>query len=192
MTHPPPKSAALVATAALALTACGGSTEGTTSSDPASGGGDVALTWWHNSNTGAGKDYYDKVAADFEAANPGVTITLETFDPAIYGQMLQDALATGTAADIVHLPGAACALAAGGEAAAGEGVAFLGGRESRGPPGASRAPPRHPPRRGRREQRGARAWLSRRPTRPPTSAATRGDCTAPWRSMSLACWPFWR
>ena len=100
MTHPPPKSAALVATAALALTACGGSTEGTTSSDPASGGGDVALTWWHNSNTGAGKDYYDKVAADFEAANPGVTITVEALQHEDMGTKIEAAWQSGDMPDI--------------------------------------------------------------------------------------------
>ncbi len=55
---------------AVGLSACGGSDD-----DAASGGdGDVTITWWHNSNTGEGKDYYDQVAADFEADNPGVTV----------------------------------------------------------------------------------------------------------------------
>ena len=39
-----------------------------------SAGEDVTIQWWHNSNTGDGKDYYDQVAADFETANPGVHI----------------------------------------------------------------------------------------------------------------------
>lgn len=55
--------------------------------------------------------------AAYTAANPGVIITLETFDPATYPQTVASALANGTAADIVHLPGAACALAAGGSLA---------------------------------------------------------------------------
>ena len=100
MTHKLPKIAALVASAALALAACGGSTEGTTSSDPASGGGDVALTWWHNSNTGAGKDYYDKVAADFEAANPGVTITVEAMQHEDMGTKIEAAWQSGDMPDI--------------------------------------------------------------------------------------------
>ena len=71
----------IAAAASMLLTACGGATDG--SGDGATTGGgdtttaqgeDVTLRWWHNSNTGDGKDYYDKVAADFEAANPGVTI----------------------------------------------------------------------------------------------------------------------
>lgn len=60
---------ALGATIAL-LAGCAGS-------GSANGGGDTTaaaknadaktITWWHNSNTGEGKDYYDQVAKDFEA-----------------------------------------------------------------------------------------------------------------------------
>lgn len=39
-------------------------------------GEDVTITWWHNSNTSPGMDYYEQVAADFEADNPGVTIEI--------------------------------------------------------------------------------------------------------------------
>ncbi len=69
---------ALAAVASLALAACGGDAPAATS-DPTGGattgaGENVTLTWWHNSNNSPGKEYYDKVAADFEADNPGVTI----------------------------------------------------------------------------------------------------------------------
>lgn len=73
---------ALVATAGLLLGACsngGGTTSpGTTPDGTTSGSAapaeNVTLRWWHNSNTGGGKDYYDKVAKDFETANPGVKV----------------------------------------------------------------------------------------------------------------------
>ena len=74
---------AFAAVASLALSACGGTAPAATG-DPTEGAKspgatsapaqDVTLRWWHNSNTGEGKDYYDKVAADFEADNPGVTV----------------------------------------------------------------------------------------------------------------------
>ncbi|MHA6513037.1 extracellular solute-binding protein [Tessaracoccus sp. Z1128] len=101
MTHKLPKIAALVASAALALSACGGTTnEPTTGASSAAAGGDVALTWWHNSNTGAGKDYYDKVAADFEAANPGVTITVEAMQHEDMGTKIEAAWQSGDMPDI--------------------------------------------------------------------------------------------
>ena len=111
----------------LSLAACGGPAEEIRptpiSADGGEGGGSadqgggvgqaISLRLWTPQNAAYTAADQALIAA-YTAANPGVTITLETFDPAIYGQMLQDALAPGTAADIVHLPGAACALAAGG------------------------------------------------------------------------------
>jgi raffinose/stachyose/melibiose transport system substrate-binding protein len=38
--------------------------------------GDTTITWWHNSNNEPGKGYYEKVAADFEADHPGVTVEI--------------------------------------------------------------------------------------------------------------------
>ncbi|MHA6508279.1 extracellular solute-binding protein [Tessaracoccus sp. Y1736] len=102
MTHKLPKIAALVAAAALALSACGGTTDEASpgSSSAAAGGGEAALTWWHNSNTGAGKDYYDKVAADFEAANPGVTITVEAMQHEDMVTKLEAAWQSGDVPDV--------------------------------------------------------------------------------------------
>ncbi|WJK38652.1 extracellular solute-binding protein [Solwaraspora sp. WMMA2056] len=38
----------------------------------------VTLTWWHNaSQDGAGKEYWEKVAKDFSALHPTVTIEIE-------------------------------------------------------------------------------------------------------------------
>lgn len=103
MTHKLPKVAALVAAAALALSACGGTTDEATpgaSPTPPAAGSEVALTWWHNSNTGAGKEYYDKVAADFEAANPGVTITVEAMQHEDMGTKIEAAWQSGDMPDI--------------------------------------------------------------------------------------------
>lgn len=54
--------------AGMTLTAaCGGG-------DSPAAGDDDTITWWHNSNNEPGKGFYEKVAADFEADHPGVTV----------------------------------------------------------------------------------------------------------------------
>ena len=74
---------AIVAAVSL-LAACSGGNAGESTPTPtkagessAPAGEPVTIEWWHNSNTGEGKEYYDKVAADFAAANPGLTIKVE-------------------------------------------------------------------------------------------------------------------
>ncbi|HYF71824.1 MAG TPA: extracellular solute-binding protein, partial [Nocardioides sp.] len=37
---------------------------------------DTTITWWHNSNNEPGKGYYEQVAKDFEADNPGVKVEI--------------------------------------------------------------------------------------------------------------------
>lgn len=66
------RAVALGAAVAMIATAC--SSGGNDAGSDSGNGGDVTLTWWHNSNTGAGKDYYDQIADQFESDNPGVTI----------------------------------------------------------------------------------------------------------------------
>lgn len=75
---------ALGASLALFATSCAG--QGTNPNDDSTneaGDGatgeaeDVTLTWWHNSNNDPGRGYYEQVAADFEEANPGVTIEID-------------------------------------------------------------------------------------------------------------------
>ena len=56
----------------LMTTACGGGGESAASGE----GGDKTITWWHNSNNEPGKGFYEQVAQDFEADNPGVTVEL--------------------------------------------------------------------------------------------------------------------
>ena len=48
---------------------------------------------------------YQALADAYEAANPGVTVTLESFDVATYGRLLKDALQAGTAADVIQMTG---------------------------------------------------------------------------------------
>ncbi|RYV52138.1 ABC transporter substrate-binding protein [Pengzhenrongella frigida] len=78
------------------LTACGGGDEGGTDSAD----GDVSMTFWHNSTTGEGKAYWAATAADFEAANPGVTIKIQAIQNEDMDGKLQTALNSGDAPDI--------------------------------------------------------------------------------------------
>ena len=72
---------AIAASAALLVAACSG-TDATPDSSNSAGDEPVTLTWWHNGVAGDNGennlgDYWDKVAADFMAANPNVTIEIE-------------------------------------------------------------------------------------------------------------------
>jgi ABC-type glycerol-3-phosphate transport system substrate-binding protein len=81
---------------ALGLTACSGSNSGGGSSS----GGPVAMTFWHNSTTGDGKAYWEATVADFEAANPGVKITIQAIQNEDMDGKLQTALNSGDAPSI--------------------------------------------------------------------------------------------
>ncbi|GAB2984271.1 ABC transporter substrate-binding protein [Frigoribacterium salinisoli] len=87
-------SAALLV-GALALTGCSGGS-GSSGED----GGDVAMTLWQNSTTGPGQDFWTATAADFEAANPGVTIDVQTVQNEDFDSKLQTALNSGDAPDV--------------------------------------------------------------------------------------------
>jgi raffinose/stachyose/melibiose transport system substrate-binding protein len=98
MTRTPKRAAvaALGASIAMLASACGGGDDGgTTSAD-----GDVTMTFWHNSTTGAGKEYWDETVADFMAANPGVTIEVQSIQNEDMDGKLQTALNSGDAPDI--------------------------------------------------------------------------------------------
>lgn len=86
--------AAVLAAGALALAGCAG---GTPEGDA---GGDVTLTFWHNSTTGAGKQYWEDTAAAFEAANPGVKIEIQAVQNEEMDGKLQTALNSGDAPDV--------------------------------------------------------------------------------------------
>ncbi|GAA1993146.1 extracellular solute-binding protein [Isoptericola halotolerans] len=98
---------ALGATVALLAGACAG--QGTADQDTddttteAAEGGDVTIEWWHNSDTGEGKEYYDQVAADFEAANPGVTINVQAQDHEDMLTRLQAAFQAGDGIPDVYM-----------------------------------------------------------------------------------------
>lgn len=84
---------ALLATA-TALTACGGGDSAGSDADGST------LTWWHNSNTDPGKAYYEQVAADFEAANPGTTIEISALAHEDMLTRLDAAFQTGDTPDV--------------------------------------------------------------------------------------------
>jgi len=87
-------SAVLMA-GALVLSGCAGGDSGDSNSD-----GDVTMTFWHNSTTGPGKAYWDDTAAAFEAANPGVTIEVQSVQNEEMDGKLQTSLNSGDAPDI--------------------------------------------------------------------------------------------
>ena len=87
-------SAALLV-GALALAGCSGSGSGN-----GDDGGPVEMTLWHNSTTGPGKAFWDKTTADFNAANPGVTVTPTSVQNEDLDGKLQTALNSGDAPDL--------------------------------------------------------------------------------------------
>jgi ABC-type glycerol-3-phosphate transport system substrate-binding protein len=111
---------------AVLLAACGGDEQGfeirpTPIVAPAAEGGGgsevgggagqpITLRLWTHRNDAFNAAYQAQIDA-YMAVNPDVTIRLETFDAAAYEQTIQDALASGTAADVLQLPGASvCGL----------------------------------------------------------------------------------
>jgi raffinose/stachyose/melibiose transport system substrate-binding protein len=89
---------AALAFAALALAGCSAGASG--SGSGGSEDGTVELTLWQNSTTGPGKDFWDKVAADFGKANPGVTVKPQSIQNEDLDGKLQTALNSGDAPDI--------------------------------------------------------------------------------------------
>ncbi|KAB1866965.1 extracellular solute-binding protein [Microbacterium algeriense] len=85
-------AAAIAAVGALALSGC-------TASDPQEGG-DTTMTLWHNSTTGPGVEFWEQTVADFEEANPGVTIEIQSIQNEDLDGKLQTALNSGDAPDI--------------------------------------------------------------------------------------------
>src|SRR5829696_6031362 len=90
-------AAALVSSVSLVACGGGGNEEsGGTSSDA----GPVTMTFWHNATTGDGKAFWDKTVADFQAANPNVTIEAQAIQNEELDGKLQTALNSGSAPDI--------------------------------------------------------------------------------------------
>jgi len=86
-------AAAILAAGALALGGCsaGGSSDN---------GGKVTMTFWHNSTTGDGKAYWQKMVKDFESAHKNVTINIQAIQNEEMDGKLQTALNSGDAPDI--------------------------------------------------------------------------------------------
>ncbi|GAB3592317.1 extracellular solute-binding protein [Angustibacter peucedani] len=81
----------------LATAACGGGGSGDSSKDA---GGKTTITWWHNSNNEPGKGYYEKVAKDFEAKHPGVTVEISAMAHEDMVDKLDAAFQSGDLPDI--------------------------------------------------------------------------------------------
>jgi raffinose/stachyose/melibiose transport system substrate-binding protein len=88
--------AAFGAAAALAVGALAGCSPSSGESDD----GSVTMTFWHNSTTGPGKEFWKTTAADFEKANPGVKIEIQAIQNEDMDGKLQTALNSGDAPDI--------------------------------------------------------------------------------------------
>jgi raffinose/stachyose/melibiose transport system substrate-binding protein len=90
-------AAALVSSVSLVACGGGGNEEsGGTSSES----GPVTMTFWHNATTGDGKAFWDKTVADFQTANPNVTIKAQAIQNEELDGKLQTALNSGSAPDI--------------------------------------------------------------------------------------------
>lgn len=88
----------LAGSAALLIGA--GVLTGCSAGDSGSSDGSVSMTLWQNSTTGPGQDFWTDTAADFEAANPGVTIDVQTVQNEDFDSKLQTALNSGDAPDV--------------------------------------------------------------------------------------------
>jgi raffinose/stachyose/melibiose transport system substrate-binding protein len=122
---------ALAATTALLATGCAAGAGGGEGGKPADG--KTTITWWHNSNNGDGKAYYEKVAADFEAAHEGVDVEVNAMQHEDMLTKLDAAFQSGDAPDVYMERGGgelAAHVAAGLTKdlteAASEEIAFLG------------------------------------------------------------------
>ncbi|MBF0689856.1 MAG: extracellular solute-binding protein [Cellulomonas sp.] len=93
------RAVALGAAVAMIATACSSGSAGDDATD-GSGDENVTLTWWHNSNTGAGKDYYDELADKFESEHPGVTIEVSALQHEDMLTKLDAAFQSDSAPDI--------------------------------------------------------------------------------------------
>lgn len=89
--------AAFGAGIALLTTACAG---GDADDGEPAADGSVEMTFWHNSTTGEGREFWDSTVADFEAANEGVTISVQSVQNEDMDGKLQTALNSGDAPDI--------------------------------------------------------------------------------------------
>lgn len=83
----------VLAMGVVGTAACGDDSDG--SSD-----GKVTMSFWHNASTGPGKTFWEKTVTDFEAANPNVTIEIQSIQNEDLDGKLQTALNSGSAPDV--------------------------------------------------------------------------------------------
>lgn len=86
---------AVVCAGALMTAACGGGSGGSSG-----GSDDKTITWWHNSNNEPGKGYYEQVAKDFEAANPGIDVQVSAMAHEDMVDKLEAAFQSGDVPDV--------------------------------------------------------------------------------------------
>jgi raffinose/stachyose/melibiose transport system substrate-binding protein len=102
-----PAAAVALVIAASMLAACGtgggAATSAASSAAPSASQPAVTLVWWHNSNNDPGKSYYEKVAADYSAAHPGVTIKIEAMAHQDMLTKLNNAWQSGTGAPDIYM-----------------------------------------------------------------------------------------
>ncbi|OJX75688.1 MULTISPECIES: ABC transporter substrate-binding protein [unclassified Leifsonia] len=85
--------AAVLVLGSLALSACSGPSDSSSDSK-------VSMTLWHNATTGPGAAFWKTTVADFEKANPNVTIKVQAIQNEDLDGKLQTALNSGDAPDI--------------------------------------------------------------------------------------------
>lgn len=88
-----------------ALAACSTEEEQTdTSSGDSSNNEDVTITWWHNATSDPLLGLWTDVAAEFEAANPGVTVDVNGFqNEDLQRTLIPNALQSGDAPDVFQV-----------------------------------------------------------------------------------------
>jgi raffinose/stachyose/melibiose transport system substrate-binding protein len=87
-----------LAIGALAGCAAGGDQEGDAEGD------DVTLTWWHNATSGPLPAVWEEVAAEFEAANPGVKVEQTGYqNEELQRTLIPNALSAGDPPDLFQV-----------------------------------------------------------------------------------------
>ena len=92
--------AALGASIALAVAGCSSSDGGGGNDATADANNPVEMSLWTNATTGPGAAFFEDTVKSFEAANPGVTIKIQTVQNEDLDGKLQTALNSGDAPDM--------------------------------------------------------------------------------------------
>lgn len=91
-----------LAAAGIAMGGLAGCTAG--GGDDGDGDGNVTITWWHNATSGPLPAVWEEVAAEFEAANPGVTVEQTGYqNEELQRTLIPNALAAGDPPDLFQV-----------------------------------------------------------------------------------------